>query len=69
VLDIGDCLNKTEDGMEQEVFYQEYARAIFDMCSHYEELYRLMEHDMELVSKELMPGHSRTQPGKRQILA
>ena len=57
VLDIGDHLTKAT-GDDKEELYKQYAVAIFDMCSHYEHLYKLMEHDMQTVRAELLTGYT-----------
>ena len=57
VLDVGDRLNKCPDE-NREPLYQAYAQAIFDMCSHYEQIYARMEHDMNLVKEELKAGYA-----------
>lgn len=57
VLDIGDQLNKAT-GEEKERLYGIYAGAIFDMCSHYEDIYKRMEQDMVKVKGELLKNYS-----------
>jgi hypothetical protein len=55
VLDIGDRLNRaTEEN--RELLYQAYAKAIFDMCTHYETVYARMEQDMSQVKAQLEKG-------------
>src|SRR5206468_6505684 len=34
---------------DQDALYAEYALAVFDMCSQYEDLYSKMEHDVNMV--------------------
>jgi len=57
VLDIGDRLTKAA-AEDKEELYKQYALAIFDMCGHYEQVYKLMEHDMEVVKEELLTGYA-----------
>ena len=57
VLDIGDRLNKCIAG-ERDQLYALYARSIFDMCSHYEEVYTRMENDMHHIKEQLQAGYA-----------
>jgi len=53
VLDIADEIKKSTDS-EKEELHGKYAVAIFEMCSHYEAVYRRIQEDMEMVRKELL---------------
>lgn len=45
---------KTAGSIDKEQLYGIYAIAIFDMCSHYEDLYLKMQQDMNVVKTELL---------------
>jgi hypothetical protein len=53
VLDITDKINSAEQ-IDKEEMYQDYALAIFNLCSFYEDTYHKMEKDMETVRKALL---------------
>jgi hypothetical protein len=51
--DLSERIRKA-DGEEKEELYKRYAVVLFDMCSHYEEIYTRMDHDMNLVKTQLL---------------
>jgi hypothetical protein len=57
VLDIIHHL-KHSDKNDQEGLYQQYAVALFDMCSHYGELYLKIQRDMDLIKAELLDEYA-----------
>jgi hypothetical protein len=57
VKDIMDKIRKTSS-TDQDALYQQYALAIFDMCSQYEDLYSKMEHDANMVREEILQDFS-----------
>ena len=52
-LDLAERIRKAE-GAGKEQLFQRYALVVFDMCSHYEEIYKRMEHDMAVVRTLLL---------------
>ncbi|WP_419699078.1 hypothetical protein [Mucilaginibacter sp. NFX135] len=57
VKDIMDKIRKARDS-DRDALYQEYALAVFDMCTQYEDLYIKMEHDANMVKKEMLQDFS-----------
>jgi hypothetical protein len=53
VLDLMDKIKKANEE-DTELLYQQYAVAIFDMCSHYENVYEKMKEDMNIVKNQLL---------------
>jgi len=53
-LDAIDAFKKAHDEETKNEIQQEYARILFDMCSHYEQLCVEMEQDMDRVKNELL---------------
>ena len=56
-LDLADRIRQAGDA-EKEDLYQRYAVVVFDMCSHYEEIYSRMEQDMKVVRAQLLDEFS-----------
>ena len=63
-LKIKDIMDQIRKGQEtdKEPLYQQYAIAVFDMCSQYEDLYARMEQDANIVREEILRDFS----GKHQ---
>lgn len=57
VKDITDKIRKAP-AKDQEALYQQYAVAVFYMCSQYEDLYSKMEHDANMVREEILQDFS-----------
>ena len=57
-LDLADKIKKEADEMEKELLYQRYAFNIFDMCTHYEQIYMQLERDMKAVREQLLKDFS-----------
>jgi hypothetical protein len=57
VKDIMDKIRKAP-AADQDALYQQYAIAVFDMCSQYEDLYSKMEHDATRVREEILQDFS-----------
>ena len=52
-LDLAERIRKAE-GHEKEQLFQRYAIVVFDMCSHYEEIYKRLQRDIAIVGKQLL---------------
>ncbi|MDB5016977.1 MAG: hypothetical protein JWQ84_1809 [Mucilaginibacter sp.] len=52
-LDLTARIRKAEES-EKEKLYQQYALVVFDMCTHYEEIYKRLEDDMTTVKTQLL---------------
>ena len=53
VLDISEQIKKSQPADRPEL-EQQYALAIFDMCSHYEAIYEMLEQDMQTVKSAML---------------
>ena len=51
-------LKGRDDEHEKELLYQQYAVTVFDMCSHYENIYKRLEQDMNGVKTQLLKDFS-----------
>ena len=52
-LDLAERIRKTATE-EKEQLFQRYAIVVFDMCNHYEEIYKRLEYDMTVVRTQLL---------------
>jgi len=59
-LDAIDSLKKASEEEKFEELQARYAMILFDMCSHYEDLCKQMERDMDVVKQELLSEFSLT---------
>jgi len=65
ILDLADQLSKVGEE-EKEILYGRYAVQIFDLCSLYEDMYKRIENDMDVVRLELL-GEFVTSPKRRKL--
>ncbi len=53
-LDLAEKIRMSEDDIKTEELHQRFAVTVYEMCSHYEEIYARLKHDSETVKTQLL---------------